>query len=201
MLSLTSKRLVVMTSIISDRYKYCSYALSYEITMTNGFSLVKYEYMNLFGLSALRLRTTLGSAILMSLVVGFLCISFIHVVPTAHASMTTGHSVHKVAGAPVSTCCDMGATDHIELWKGTLVGIIQNIQSLLALCAVVLVAFTFSDFFKLSRHIDVILALKFRQYAREHPDMRLFNPLTLAFASGILHPKTFSIPILVNLTE
>ena len=85
----------------------------------------------------------------------------------------------------------MGAGDHMELWKSTLVGIPQNIQSLLALFAVVLVAFTFSDFFKLSRHTDVVLALKFRQYAREHPDMRLFNPLTLAFARGLLHPKTF----------
>ena len=159
--------------------------------MTNGFSLVKYKYMSLFGLSAQRLRTTLGSTILTSLVVGFLCISFIHIVPTAHAGMTTGHSTHKAAGAPVSTCCDIGAGDHMELWKSTLVGIPQNIQSLLALFVVVLVAFTFSDFFKRPQRTDVVLVLKFRQYIREHPDMRLFNPLTLAFAQGILHPKTF----------
>ena len=159
--------------------------------MTNDFSLVKYEYMSLFGLSAQQLRTTLGSTILTSLVVGFLCISFIHTVPTAHAGMTDGHSAHKVAGAGVPTCCDIGATDHMELWKSTLVGILENIQSLLALFAVVLVAFTFSDFFKLPQLTDVVLALKFRQYAREHPNMRLFNPLTLAFARGILHSKTF----------
>lgn len=147
--------------------------------------------MSLFGVSTQRLRTALGSTILTSLMVGFLCISFIHRVPTAHAGMIDVHSAHKVAGALMLTCCDNGGTNHIELWKDTLVGITQNIQSLLGVFAVVLVAFTFSDFFKLSRHTDVVLALMFRQYAREHPDIRLFNPLTLAFARGILHPKTF----------
>ena len=161
--------------------------------MTNGFSLVKYTYMSLFGLSAQRLRTTLGSAILTSLAVGFLCISFIHTVPTAHAGMDMSgtHSAYGTSVSSLSPCCNPEASDHMELWKNTFVGIPQVFGIILALAAIAFVAFSYTDLFKLPQLADVVLALKFRQYAREHPDVRLFNSLTLAFARGILHPKTF----------
>lgn len=136
-----------------------------------------------------KLRTALGGFVLTSLMVGFLCISFVHSI-SAHRGMS--HAVHTSSSAMLSTCCDAGVSDHMELWKSTLVGIPENLQSLFVLFAFALVAsFTFSDFFRTPRFDTNFLFSRYRQYAREHPDIGLFDPLRLAFARGILNPKLF----------
>lgn len=140
--------------------------------------------------SSLRIQIVLGGFVLMSLIVGFLCISFIHATKI-HAGTGSAHMNHK-AFVGLNSCCDAGVGDHMELWKSTLIGIPQNIQNLFALLTVSLVvAFAFSRLFSIPRIEVNLSAVRYRQYVREHPNIALFDPLRLAFARGILHPKTF----------
>ncbi len=137
-----------------------------------------------------QILTIVSGTILSSLIVGFLCISFIHATP-AHADMGT-HSSHKASSAILNSCCDVGVNDHMELWKSTLVGIPQSFQDFLALLFIgVAVAFVFSDFFAIPKLNLNVFALRYKQYAREHPNVSIYNPLRLAFARGILHSKTY----------
>ncbi len=138
-----------------------------------------------------RIKTLFSETILASLIVGFLCVSFAHIMP-AHADMGE-MSTHTSHGVSLNNCCDTGLSDHMELWKSTFVGIPQSLLGqLMALMAVVLlVTFTLADFFPTPRLSENLLSIRFRQYAREHPELHTYNPLRLAFARGILHPKTF----------
>ena len=136
------------------------------------------------------IKIILCDLILLSLIVGFLCISFIHAMP-AQIHMSGMHTTHVVSSVTLNTCCNAGVTDHMELWKGTLVGILQGLQDMLALIIVgVAVAFTCSFFLKISRAVADVLFFRYRQYIRTHPDIGICNMLQLAFACGILHPKT-----------
>jgi hypothetical protein len=133
----------------------------------------------------------MGAFILSSLLIGFLCISFVHNVST-HTGMDMSHAVHTNSSVIVTNCCDGGASNHMELWKSTLVGIFETVQSLLVLFAVSFVAAAaFSELFGAPRLSVNLFSLRYRQYTREHPDIALFNPLRLALARGILNPKLF----------
>lgn len=145
--------------------------------------------MKLFASSS-RIQSTLGGFVLTSLIVGFLCISFIHAMP-AHAD-TGSHTSHQASQATINACCDIGVNDHMELWKSTLVGIPQSFQDILAIIVIgVAAAFVFSDFFAIPKLNSNVFVLRYKQYAREHPNVAIYNPLRLAFARGILHPKTY----------
>ncbi len=138
-----------------------------------------------------QLKTILGGSVLLSLIVGFLCISFIHALPV-HAGAGSGHVIYTSHQASVKNCCDAGVSDHMELWKSTLVGIPQSFQELLVLIVLaVATSFAFAGFLAIPRLDTNILFYRYRQYAREHPELLTYNPLRLAFARGILHPKTF----------
>lgn len=144
-------------------------------------------------LSALfsKIRTFMGGFILSSLIVGFLCISFVHNM-SAHAGMDMSHVVHTNASTITGICCDAGANNHMELWKSTLVGILETIQSLFVLVVFAFVAkVAFAELFGVPRPFINFFSLRYRQYTREHPDIGLFNSLRLAFAKGILNPKLF----------
>lgn len=147
--------------------------------------------MKLAFLQSHRLKTIVGGSVLFSLTVGFLCTSLIHTLPI-HASMDMGAHSHTVHATSLSNCCDFGTSDHMELWKNTFVGTLQNLQELMTLVAVTLfITLTLADFFPSSRINENQFLLRFRQYAREHPNISLYNPLRMAFARGTLHPKTF----------
>lgn len=137
-------------------------------------------------------KTVLSGSVLLSFVVGFLCIGFIQTMP-AHASMDMGAMpTHAQKSGAFNNCCDTGASDHMELWKSTFEGIPVSLQQFLALVAIaIFAASTFKDFFSAPRLDINFLFTRFRQYARAHPDIQSYNALRLAFASGILHPKTF----------
>ncbi len=137
------------------------------------------------------LKTILGGSVLFSLVVGFLCISFIHTIPV-HSGTGSGHTAHTSHEASLTNCCDVGISDHMELWKSTLVGIPQGFQDLLVLIVLaVATSFAFAGFLSVPRLDTNVLFYRYRQYSREHPDILAFSHLRLAFARGILHPKTF----------
>lgn len=138
-----------------------------------------------------QLKTILGGSVLLSLIVGFLCISFIHATPV-HAGNGSSHITHTSHETSLKNCCDAGVSDHMELWKGTLVGIPQGFQDLLVLIVLaVATSFAFAGFLAVPRLETNILFYRYRQYAREHPDILAYSHLRLAFARGILHPKTF----------
>ena len=100
-----------------------------------------------------------------------------------------GHAEHA---ASFNNCCDTTINNHMELWKSTLVGIPQCPEQLIVLVTVTLfVTFTLADFFPKPSPNGNLLSIQFRQYTREHPDVQAYNALRLAFARGILHPKTF----------
>jgi hypothetical protein len=102
-----------------------------------------------------------------------------------------GHAITSHE-ASFKNCCDVGVTDHMELWKNALVGIPQGFQDLLVLIVLaVATSFIFTDSLAAPRLNTNILFYRYRQYAREHPNILTYNPLRLAFARGILHPKTF----------
>ena len=137
-------------------------------------------------------KTAFSGAVLLSVVVGFICFSFIQTLP-AHAAMDMStmpsHAVHAKSA---SNCCEADATNHMELWKSTFDAIPQSLQQFLALVAIAIFAtLTFKDFFSTARPDINFLYTRFRQYARAHPDIQTYNALRLAFARGILHPKTF----------
>lgn len=135
-----------------------------------------------------RINTFLSEVLLASLIVGFLCISLVHTT-SAHADMGAMH--HTGQSATLNGCCDAGVSDHMELWKSTLVGIPQGFQDVLVLIAFAISAtFLFSDFFATPRLNPNFLFLRYKQYAREHPNIRVFDALRLAFAKGLLNPKT-----------
>lgn len=137
------------------------------------------------------LKTILGGLVLFSLIVGFLCISFIHAFPV-HAGAGLCDATHTSHEASLKNCCDVGVTDHMELWKNTLVGIPQSFQDLLVLIVLaVATSFAFAGFLEIPRLDTNILFYRYRQYTREHPNILSYNHLRLAFARGILHAKTF----------
>ena len=131
----------------------------------------------------------MGGCALTSLIVGFLCISVVHNM-SAHRGMEMSHTTYTNSSAIASTCCGAETTNHMELWKSTLVGILETIQLLLVLVASALVAnVTLAELFGVPRSLINLFSLRYRHYTREHPDITLFNPLRLAFARGILNPK------------
>lgn len=135
-----------------------------------------------------KLKIALGTFVLSSLVIGFLCISFIHLTP-AHADM--GAMKQGDQTTALNGCCDAGVQDHVELWKSTLVGIPQGFQDVLVLITFAISAtLLFSDFFATPHLNSNLLFQRYKQYARAHPDIRVFDALRLAFAKGILNPKT-----------
>lgn len=136
-----------------------------------------------------RINTFLGGAVLLSLIVGFICISFIHLTP-AHSDMGAMH--HDRQTTTLDDGCCGATSEHMELWKSTFVGIPQGLQDLFVLIVLVAtVTFAFADFFTVPRLDRDILFYRYRQYAREHPDILAYSHLRLAFSRGILHPKTF----------
>lgn len=138
------------------------------------------------------LKTVLGGFVLLSFIVGFLCISFVHSI-SSHADMGGMHTMlHTTQTATLNGCCGNPSTsDHMEAWKSTFVGIPQVFQDILTLIVISIVAFGFSDFFATPRLNPNFLFLRFKQYAREHPNIRVFDALRLAFAQGILNPKLY----------
>ena len=115
--------------------------------------------MKLAFTQANRIKTVLGGSVLISLIVGFLCISFIHATPV-HAGNGSGHIAHTSHEVSLKNCCDAGVSDHMELWKSTFVGIPQTLQQLMALVAVALfVTFTLADFFPVPRPNENLLSV------------------------------------------
>lgn len=96
--------------------------------------------------------------------------------------------------APVvaSPCCGKETGNHMELWKTTLVGIVETVQFLLVLFTVgLVVTIAVAKLFGTPRLYINLTAARFRQYAREHPSIGLFDPNRLALTGGILNPKLY----------
>ena len=140
------------------------------------------------------LKTAIGGLLLLSFAVGFLCVSFVHLLPIhAGMDMVSMHAMHQsIPTMTLNSCCGAGTTNHMELWKNTLTGIPQGFQDLLVLLVfVVATTFVFLDFFAKAKPNAKLFLLQYKQYAREHPNVQTFNTLRLAFAQGLLNPKLY----------
>ena len=139
-------------------------------------------------LQADRPKTILAGLVLLSLVVGVFCISLIHPALAHSDTKVVHHASHM---AVLTGCCDINTADHVESWKSTLMGIPQAFQDVLVLVAIGFAAvFVLSDLFARHRLTTTLLFLRYRQYVREHPNIKAFDVLRLALAKGILNPKT-----------
>lgn len=147
--------------------------------------------MDFFASTSKYFKATLGSLVLLSLVVGFLCISFLHTFSKLHVGMESEYMIHTSGDTTMHACCNTGITDHAEFWKSISTGIPQDQLYLLMLLAAVFVAVSVTDLFGKKRVVVDALTARFRWYVREHPHSSLFDPIRLAFRKGILHPKTF----------
>lgn len=86
-----------------------------------------------------------------------------------------------------SSFCQMSVTEHISKWLQMFLAIPFS-GALFILLGLVFAVWYLSqrNYFSLSPP----MRLKF--YKREHPDIKLFDNLLLAFSKGILHPKIYA---------
>lgn len=147
--------------------------------------------MNFFGTNSRYLKAYFGSFVLASLLISFLCISLLHTFSKMHFGMESEYMIHQSGDVTMHACCNSDVTDHIEFWKNIGMGIPPEIQQILILLAVVLIAVSFSDLFGIKRNYTDLLTLQLRYYTRDHPNWTLFDHLRLAFSRGILNPKLF----------
>jgi len=98
----------------------------------------------------------------------------------------------KMANCPLmnnsSSFCQMGVTEHIAKWQEMFLAIPFSGVLLTLLLGIVLAVWYLSQrtYFSLSP------PLKLKFYKKEHPDIKLFDNLLLAFSNGILHPKIYA---------
>lgn len=97
----------------------------------------------------------------------------------------------KMSGCPLmvnsSSFCQMSVTEHISKWQQMFLAIPFS-GALFILLGLVFAVWYLSqiNYFSLSPPI------RLRLYKREHPDIKLFDNLLLAFSKGILHPKIYA---------
>lgn len=86
-----------------------------------------------------------------------------------------------------SSFCQMGIVEHISKWQEMFLAIPFS-GALFLLFGLVFAVWHLSqrNYFSLSPPISL------RLYKREHPDIKLFDNLLLAFSKGILHPKIYA---------
>ena len=121
------------------------------------------------------------------LVFGFTCVGIIK-----HASM---HNADMSSVAMTSSnnqeCCNTNISKHIGSWKDTLLVVPRDMRDGLLILILGLIATLTVGLFK-AQHLLSDYRLQFyRLYARDNPDLALFNHLKLAFARGILNPKIY----------
>jgi len=87
-----------------------------------------------------------------------------------------------------SSFCQMGVTEHIAKWQQMFQAVHFSGAFFIFLLGFVLAVWYLSQraYFSLSP------PMKLRFYKKEHPDIRLFDNLLLAFSGGILHPKIYA---------
>ncbi len=106
----------------------------------------------------------------------------------------TMHKDGKMSNCPFmmnnsSSLCQMSVTEHMQKWQEMFAAIVSQASSFLLIYLVLFISFAYTlTQFTLAPPLTQI----FQRYSKEHPDIRAFNPLLLAFSNGILHPKLYA---------
>lgn len=86
--------------------------------------------------------------------------------------------------------CKMGPLEHINLWQKMF----TTLPAELGLTLVLLAMLTVLSFV-IGKTVPMLSAIKTfalqKLYLRQHIELPIFNPLRVAFAKGILHPKIY----------
>ena len=85
-----------------------------------------------------------------------------------------------------AAACPMTIAEHIGKWRETFLAVLtSDVLFLIIFLAVAPVV----------KKIAVLLSslpMAYQLYRRDHPNLRIFTPLFLAFARGILHPRLYA---------
>ena len=140
----------------------------------------------------LRISTSIKIPIILSvisaLLFGFLCVGMFHKASVAMERMDVS-GITAVAGE--QTCCGGTMSQHMQSWTNTFLMTPNDLRNNFALLALVfLAALLFIRALFPYTPIDQGI-LTGNLYLRERSRFLAFDPLKLAFAQGILHPKLY----------
>lgn len=125
---------------------------------------------------------------LAALVLGFFCVGMFDKTSVA---MERAHSKTAMSIEAKESCCGDTMSQHMQSWTNTFLTTPNNLRDSLALLALIfLVSFVFVGSRFSFASIDQLL-LSSKLYLRQRLNLFIFNPLRLAFAKGILHPKLY----------
>lgn len=82
------------------------------------------------------------------------------------------------------------ALQQVAHWQGLFVATPQQNLMLLFLSILVFGVLAFAS--KGNKPLYTLFSQRFRRYKQDHPDIPLFNYLSLVFANGILQPKLYA---------
>ena len=121
------------------------------------------------------------------LVFGFVCVGMVK-----HASMHIDlNHMQTNFVSNQQECCNTGISNHIQSLKDTLLVMPREMRDGLLILILGIITTLVIGLYK-SRHHAPDYSLQFyRLYARDNPDLPLFNHLRLVFARGILNPKVY----------
>jgi len=123
-----------------------------------------------------------------ALVFGFMCVGMFHTTSTTMEGMAI---TPEVSLKSKQTCCGGTMSEHVQSWTSTFLTTSQNLRNDLALLALgpLLVLVFARSRFSFASTDQLLISSKL--YLRQRPNLIIFNPLRLAFARGILHPKLY----------
>lgn len=127
-------------------------------------------------------------ATLAALVLGFFCVGMFDETSTA---MEGTHDKTVVSIEANQTCCGGTMSQHMQSWTNTLLTTPNSLRDSLALFALIFLVSLVFVRSQVSFSSTDHLLLSSKLYLRQRPNLFIFNPLRLAFAKGILHPKLY----------
>ena len=126
------------------------------------------------------------------IVLGILTFGFACAGMTKHTLMHDADmSSVAVLSANNQECCNTSISKHIGSWKDTLLVVPPDMRDGLLILILGLIATLTIGLFKVHPPLSDYRLLFYKLYARDNPDLALFNHLKFAFARGILNPKVY----------
>ena len=142
--------------------------------------------MSLFSKLSL-IKVPLVFATIVVLLFGFFCVGMFQPMPAdMHDSNVTTISDKSPSG-----CCGTSLSSHLGVWKNTFTVTPRDLDGLLL--TLILTFFVILAVWNPPTRIYLssILSSQYKLYVRQHPNLKTFSALQLAFSNGILNPKLY----------
>ncbi len=122
-----------------------------------------------------------------ALILGFFCVGMFQKTST----IVQGAGMTDMSVGGEQTCCGGSMSQHMQSWTNTFLATPNDLRSNSALLVLSLLAalIFIHSIFKRTRPDSPLLSINL--YLRQQPNLFAFDPLKLAFAKGILHPKLY----------